>query len=111
VTTIAFYRVVFPFFVLGALAAAPAMWGMRQQASSAPRKLRVALIVGAYAAVVTMLLRVPPGFGLLLGASGRQWLWQHQEAMHLLPLVAYWPVLYMAAVGWRGCRKRRAELA
>jgi hypothetical protein len=111
VTAIAFYRVGFPFFVLGTLVALPAIWGIRQQAMIAPRKLRPILVFGACVAVITMLLRVPPGLGLLLGASGRQWFWQHRELMQLLPTFSYWPVLYVAAVGLRRFLGRRAALA
>jgi hypothetical protein len=111
VTAIDFYRVVFPFLVLGTLVALPAIWGMRQHALSTPRMLRSVLVFGAFVSVMTLLFRVPPGLGLLLGASGRQWTWQHRDAMRLLLLVVYWPVLYMVAVGLRRFRERRAALA
>ena len=102
VTAIDFYRVVFPFVVLDALIAMPAIWGMRQQQTSVPRSLRLVLVFGASLSVMTLLFRVPPGLGFLLGQSGRQWVWQHR-----LPLLAYWPVLYMATVhlGCFGHRK------
>jgi hypothetical protein len=114
VTAIAFYRVIFPFIFLGIFVALPAIFGMRQPAVSAPRRFRRVLILGASVSVVTMLFRVLPGFGLLLFASGRQWLWQHRDTMRLIPIFAYftyWPVLYMLALGVRGFRRRRSALA
>jgi len=111
VTAMSFYRVIFPMIVLGTLVALPAIWGMRQYALSAPRILRSVLVFGACFSVMTMLLRVPPGLGFLLGASGMQWVQQHREAMRLLPLVAYWPVLYVVAIGLRRYLGHRAALA
>jgi len=114
VTAIAFYRVIFPFIFLAIFVALPAIWGMRLCAASAPRKLRPVLILGASVSVMTMLGRVSPGFGLMLFASGRQWIWQHRDTVRLIPLFtyfAYWPVLYMLALGLRGFRRRRSALA
>jgi hypothetical protein len=110
VTAIAFYRVVFPFLILGTLVALPAIGGMQHQALSAPKKLRPALVIGACVSVMIMLLRVP-GFWFLLGASGRQWGWRHQGAMQLVTLIAYWPVLYMVEIGVRRFRGRWAAMA
>ena len=107
VTAIAFYRVIFPFLMLVALVALPAISGMRQPGLNASRKVRVALLFGASVSVMTMLFRVPPGFGLVLGASGRQWVWQHRAVMGLMPLIGYWPVLYAIAVGMRHLWGRR----
>jgi len=111
VTAMAFYRVMFPFIFLGMFVALPAIWGMRQPAVSASRKLRPALILSASVSVVTMLSRVPPGFGLLLSASGRQWVWQHRDTMGLIPLFAYLPLLYILVLGLRAFRERRSALA
>ena len=110
-TASAFYRVVFPFIFLGVFVALPAIWGMRRPAVSAPGKFRPILILSATASVMTMLFRVPPGFGLLLFVSGRQWVWQHRDTMRLIPLFAYWPVLYMLALALRGFGRRRSALA
>lgn len=110
-----FYHVIFPFIFLGIFVALPAIWGMRQPAVSAPRKLRPILILCASVSVMTMLFRVPAGFGLLLSsASARQWLWQHRDTLRLIPLFAYfayWPVLYMLALGLRDFRRRRSASA
>lgn len=105
-----FYLVIFPFIFLGVLVALPSMWGMRQQPASVSDKFRSLLVIGACVSVVTMLLSVP-WLGFLFGASGRQWVCQHQDAMRLSSLVAYWPMLYMAAVGLRRFHRRRAALA
>ncbi len=112
VTALTFYRVIFPLVFLGIFVALPAMWGMRQQqALSAPRRLRGLLVLGASASVVTMLLRVPPGLGFLLDASGMHWVSQHPSAMRLLTLLAYWPILYLAFVEIRRFWNRRPALA
>jgi len=104
VTAIAFYRVIFPFIFLGIVVALPAIWGMRLPAMSAPGKLRLVVILGASVSVMTMLLHIPPGFGLWLSASGRQWVGQHRDTMRLIPLFAYLPLLYMLALGLRAFR-------
>lgn len=114
VTASAFYHGIFPFIFLGIFVALPAIWGMRQPALGAPQKLRPVLILSASVSVTTMLFRVPPGFGLLLFASARQWIWQHRDTMRLIPLLtyfAYWPVLYILALGLKGFRRRRSALA
>jgi hypothetical protein len=112
VTALTFYRVIFPLVFLGIFVALPALWGMSQQQTlSARHRLRGLLVLGACASVLTMLLRVPPGLGFLLGASGMHWLSQHPSAMRLLTLLAYWPILYLVAVGVRHFWSRRLALA
>lgn len=114
VTASTFYHVIFPFLFLGIFVAPPAIWGLRQPALSVSRKLRPFLILSASVSVMTMLIRVLPGFGLLLFASARQWIWQHQDTMRLILLFAYfayWPLLYMLALGLRGFWRRRSALA
>lgn len=112
VTALTFYRVIFPLVFLGICVALPAMWGMRQrQALSAPRTFRGLLVLGASASVMTMLLRVPPGLGFLLGASGMHWVSQHPSAMRLLTLLAYWPILYLALIEIRRFWNRKPALA
>lgn len=101
VTASAFSHVIFPFIFLALFVALPAIWGM-QHAVSAPRKLRSGLVLSASVSIMTMLLRVLPGLGILLFASVRQWAWQHRDTMRLIPLFeyfAYWPVLYLLALG------------
>jgi hypothetical protein len=104
VTAIAFYRVILPYIVLAVFVALPAFWGLRQssQTTRLSPKLRLILIVAAIIAISTMLPQIP-GFGLLLGASGRQWLWENRHAMQMLPFLAYWPTLYLVAMGFRRC--------
>ena len=114
-TASTFYHVIFPFMFLGIFVALPAIWGMWKSAVNAPRKLRAVLILSASLSVMTMLFRVPAGFGLLLlSASARQWVWQHRETMQLIALFtyfAYWPVLYVLALGLKGFRRCRSALA
>ena len=111
-TASAFYSVIFPLIFLALFVALPAIWGMRQPAAIAPRKLRVFLILSASISVITMLFRVPPGFGLLLlSVSIRQWVWQHRDTMGLIPLLAYLPLLYIPALGLKRFRGRRSALA
>jgi hypothetical protein len=113
VTASTFYHVIFPFIFLVIFVALPAIWGMGRCAVSAPRKLRPVLLLSASVSVMAMLFRVLPGFGLLLFTAGRHWLWQHQNTMRLIALFtyfAYWPVLYMLALGLKGFRRRRSAL-
>jgi hypothetical protein len=102
VTAIALYNVIFPYIVLGLLVALPAFWGLRQskQTTKLSPKLRLVFIVAAIIAISTTLPQIP-GFGLLLGASGRQWLWENTHAMRMLSFLAYWPTLYLVAMGFR----------
>jgi hypothetical protein len=102
VTSIAFYSVILPYIVLCTLVALPAFWGLRQsnQTTKLSPKLRLVLIVAAIIAISTTPPQIP-GFGLLLGASGRQWLWENTHAMRMLSFLAYWPTLYLVAMGFR----------
>lgn len=92
VSAITFYRVVFPFLVLGMLVAVPAVWGMRQEKMRRPRKFRIVLVLAASVSVLTMLFRIPPGLGFLLGSYSGEWV---SKTMRVSLLLAYWPVLYM----------------
>jgi hypothetical protein len=99
VTAITLYQLAFPWIVLTLVVALPALCGMqhRKQALNVVPALRTALIIGA---VVGILAIVPqaPGFGLLIGASGRRWLMHNREAAQKLSLLNYWAPLYVAAV-------------
>jgi hypothetical protein len=102
VTGNAFYHVIFPWMVLLTLVVLPASSGMRQGMKSLTlsRKVRIFLLTAAIVSALTMLLRVD-GLDFLLGSAARQWLWRHTGAVRVLPLVAYWPTLYMIALGFR----------
>jgi hypothetical protein len=100
VTAISVYRVIFPWMVLLTLVVLPVSSGMRRavQSLTLSRKVRIFLSTAAIVSALTTLLRVP-GFGFLFGASGSQWLWRHRDTVGVLPLVAYWPTLYVIALG------------
>ena len=110
VTGIAFYRVIFPYIVLCTLVALPAVWGARQGkvGSKVSPKLRPVLIIAATITILTMLPQIP-GFGLLLGSSGRQWLWDNRHAMRMLLFLTCWPMLYLVATGFRRYRQNAAS--
>jgi hypothetical protein len=99
VTAIALYQLAFPWIVLTLVVALPALWGMqhRKQALNVGPALRTALISGAIVGILAIVPQVP-GFGLLIGASGRQWLMHNREAAQKLSLLNYWAPLYVTAV-------------
>ena len=108
VTAIYFYRVIFPLLILGILVALPLISGMRRNANI-PRKLRLILLLAASVSLMTMLFR-GPGFGLLLGASERQWFLRNHEVLQILLLVPYWPTLYVIVARVRRYRRHKAAL-
>jgi hypothetical protein len=68
-----------------------------EKGSSLSLRSRIGLLMGAVLATLTILPQAP-GFGLLLRASGREWILQHQHVTHLLSLITYWPLLYIIGV-------------
>jgi hypothetical protein len=99
VTAIAIYQLAFPWIVLAFVVALPALWGVqhRKQALNVGPALRVALIIAALIGILALVPQVP-GFGLLIGASGRQWVMQNRQAARKLSLLNYWAPLYVTAV-------------
>ena len=112
VTAIAFYRVLFPWIVLTSLVVLPAISGVRQGHLTLmlDRKLRLVLVTAAAVSLLIMMVQVP-GFGLLVGASGRQWLWHNRNELRMLPAFACWPAFYSIAIGFRRYRRQKASLA
>lgn len=109
ITANVFYRVFFPWVVLASLVIVPAFSGMRRGNRSLllERKMRVVLVGAAITSVLIMLIQVP-GFGLMLGANVREWLWHHQNSMQAMPLLSFWPAVYFIAIAVRRYRRRSA---
>ena len=97
-----FYGVIFPLVVLALQAGLPAISGMRygKQTARLSPTLRAVLMIAAVVAISMMLPRAP-GFGLILGVSREQWLWQNLNPMRMLQLFPYWPTLYLVATAFR----------
>jgi hypothetical protein len=57
------------------LVVVPTIPAMGHQEKVVPRSVRVAATLGASVYILTLQFRLP-GFGFLLGDSGRQWVWQ-----------------------------------
>ena len=112
ITAIGFYRVVFPWIFLAGLVLLPVISGMRQarRTSTLDWRLRVVLVIVAAASLLTMLVQLP-GFGLLLRAPGREWLWYNRNTLQTLSRMAWWPMLYMIAMGFRRYRRHRPATA
>jgi hypothetical protein len=112
ITANVFYRVFFPLIVLALLVVAPAFSGMREGNRSLlpKRKTEAALGTAAIISVLIMLIHVP-GFGLLLGATVREWLSHHRNAMQALPLLSCWPMFYFIATAFERHRRRKAAMA
>lgn len=58
--------------------------------------MRAILVTAAAGSLLIMLIHVP-GFGLLLGAPLKDWLWSHPRAMQVLPVLSCWPMFYFIA--------------
>jgi hypothetical protein len=112
VTANIFYHLFFPWIVLTILVILPAFSGIRQGDGSLllGRKKRVVLMSAAGISVLTMLTQ-PPGFGLLLGTAGMEWLWRNRNAMQVLQLSCFWPMFYFIAIGLGRYRRRKAAMA
>jgi hypothetical protein len=108
VTAMTFYHLLFPWLVLAIVVVLPAMLGVRhgKQVFILTPAFRIALLIAAVMVILTMMPQVR-GFGLLLGASGRQWLWHHKDAMQMLSLITYWPTFYLAVVGFKRYRRQK----
>ncbi|HKR85558.1 MAG TPA: hypothetical protein VJS37_15475 [Terriglobales bacterium] len=111
-TAITVYDLIFPWIILAIFVVLPAILGIAdgEKSSSLNLSLRVGLLMGAVLATLTILPQVP-GFGLLLGASGREWIWQHQRAARLLSLTIYWPFVYIIGVRVMRYGRDKAVLA
>jgi hypothetical protein len=112
VTAIAFYRLFFPWIVVCSLVFLPAISGMRQglQTLIMGRHLRVVLALATAVSLLIMIVQLP-GFGLLVGASGREWLWHNRNEVRMLSAFACWPTLYVIAMIFRRYRQHKAALA
>jgi hypothetical protein len=112
VTAIAFYRLFFPWIVVCSLVFLPAISGMRQglQTLIMGRHLRVVLALATAVSLLIMIVQLP-GFGLLVGASGREWLWHNRNEVRMLSAFACWPTLYVIAMSFRRYRQHKAALA
>jgi len=108
VTGNVFYRAFFPWISLAILVILPAFSGIRQANRSLllTLKMRVVLVSAAAGSLLIMLIHAP-GFGLLLGAPQRDWLWRNRNAMQALLLLSCWPMFYFIAIrfGRRGLPK------
>lgn len=109
ITANIFYQVFFPLIVLSILVVVPAFSGIGQGNRSLllERKMQVFLLAAAIISVLIMLIHVP-GFGLLVGATVREWLWHNRNVMPLLPLLSCWPMLYFIAIAFGRYRRRKA---
>jgi len=109
ITANIFYRVFFPWIVLALLVIVPAFSGIRQGNRSLLlyRKMQVLLLAAAIISVLIMLIRVP-GFGLLVGATAREWLGQNPNALQALSLSCCWPTFYFIAIAFRRYRSPKA---
>src|SRR5215469_8612900 len=98
VTGNVFYRVFFPWIALAILVILPAFSGIRQanRALLLAWKMRVVLVTAAASSLLIMLIHAP-GFGFLLGATHRDWLWRNRNAMQVLLLLSCWPTFYFIA--------------
>ena len=72
-------------------------------------KMQVLLPAAAIVSVLVMLIQVP-GFGILIGATAREWLWHHQNSMQALPLLCCWPMLYFIAIAFGRYRRPKAAM-
>jgi hypothetical protein len=111
ITANIFYRVFFPWIVLVVLVFLPAFSGMRQGNRSflLQWKMQVIPMAAAITSVLIMLIYVP-GFGLLVGATAREWLGQNPNAIRPLSLLCCWPMLYLMAIAL-GYRRRNTAMA
>ena len=112
ITANVFYRVFFPWIVLTILVIVPAFSGIKQGNGSLllEWKTRSVLVAAAMVSVLIMLTQVP-GFGLLVGATVREWLWHHQNSMQALPLLCCWPMFYFIAIALGRYRARNPPSA
>jgi hypothetical protein len=106
-----FYRVLFPLMILAILVVVPAFSGMHQGNRSLflEWKMRASLVAAAVVSVLIMLVQVP-GFGLLLGATSREWLWRNRNAVKVLPLLCCWPMFYFIAIAFGRYRRPKAAM-
>jgi len=111
ITANVFYRVFFPWIVLAILVIVPAFSGIRQGNRSLllEQKVQVLLPAAAIVSVLIMLIQVP-GFGLLLGATAREWLWRNRNAMQVLQLLCCWPMFYFIAIAFGRYRRPKAAM-
>jgi hypothetical protein len=107
VTAIAFYNVIFPWFVLAVIVVLPMILGITDGERGASMTLRSRLALAMAVLVTLTMLPQVRGLGLLLGASVREWIWQHQRLVKSLSLIIYWPLLYI--IGVRVTRYGRAK--
>ena len=112
ITAITVYNLIFPWIVLAIFVAPPTILGIAdgEKGSSLSLRSRIGLLMGAVLATLTILPQAP-GFGLLLRASGREWILQHQHVTHLLSLITYWPLLYIIGVRVMRYARDRAVVA
>ena len=111
ITANVFYRVLCPWIVLAVLVAWPALSGIRQ-GRSLPFGWKMRVILPILATIsLLILLTQASGFGLLLGAAMREWLWRNRNAMQVLPILCCWPMFYFLAVGFGRYWRAKAAVA
>lgn len=112
VTGSAFYRVFFPWIALVILVILPALSGIRQADRTLLNgwKMRAILVTAAAGSLLIMLIHVP-GFGLLLVAPLKDWLWSHRRAVHVLPVLSCWPMFYFIASRFTRHGRHKAVMA
>jgi hypothetical protein len=95
VSTLGFYRAVFPLIVLTVLVAIPSLRGMRWGRGLARFRpiLRTAIWAAAIAALIVLVIQ-EPGVGFFLAAYRHPGIWQSWQ-VHVLQFVVYWPVAYV----------------
>jgi len=108
VSAIMLYNVIFPWIVLAISVGLPMILGITDGERSS--RLSPRWRFGVLLAVATTLAMLPQvrGFGLFLGASTREWIWQHPGVARSLSLITYWPLLYIIAT--RMTRHGRAKV-
>jgi len=106
VSTISFYKAVFPLLVLAIFVVIPSFWGTRwaRDVRGLRPLLRTAIWIAAIVALSVLVIQ-EPGVGFFLAAYRHPEIWQSWQ-IRGLQFVVYWPAAYLigSAIGgrWRG---------
>lgn len=97
VSAIPIYREILPVLLLLGLVVIPVVWATRRGAglNRLPKPLKIALLIGAVLAIVSMTLQ-QPGLGFYLNAH-RQLAFLRGWPREFLHFFVYWPIVYLLA--------------